>query len=333
MFFRMRHNFLAQFLLIAFLALGSSSAFAEEVSDSEYSSQNMSGAEESISEELKSIYQEEVDLVLAEGISYSEEERLSDFPDLDSLLADEGVPTRVAKISEDKKVKKGNDPNSELKIQNRKSTSEIFSVSSPLSQNCLLGLNVLLSDLKVGRGFSQEFLPWAQVQGRTQDNEASPVRGFSYANFLSDCAGMFSLNLSGEGFATGLVCSAENQRNHLLGSGVPTTGAANLRKTAENPLGPELNLRSGQIQGIAQVPGGSYENRTFSWAILRYRVEIGESALVSIGRQMGSGSSLVKQEALAHNQELKSSLEKVASKVGQDSYKFSSGRPTPEILT
>ncbi|WP_243402023.1 hypothetical protein [Leptospira haakeii] len=323
---------MAQFLLIASLALGSSSVLAEEGSDSALSSQIIVEAEESISEELKSIYQEEVDQVLAEGISYSEEERLSDFPDLDSLLADEVAPTRVAKISADKKVKKGNDPDFELGIQNRKSTSEISSVTSSLSENCLLGLNVLLPNLKVEQKFGQEFLSLAQAQWRTRADETSPVTGVSYANSLSWCAGMFSLNLSGEGSVAGSLCSAGNQRDQLLGQGVPTSGAADLRETVENALGHGLSLRSGQIWGIVQISRESYENRTFSWVTLRQGLEIGKSAVIRVGYQAERKFFLIK-EAYAPSQELKSSLEKVASKVGRDSYKFSSGRPTPEILT
>ena len=325
---------MAQFLLIASLALGSSSAFAEEGSDSGISSQIILEAEESISEELKSIYQEEVDQVLSEGISYSEEERLSDFPDLDSLIADEGAPGRVAKISADKKVEKGNDPNSELRIQNRKSISEIFSVSSILSQNCLPGLNVLLPDLKVGQGFGQEFLPLAQAKERTRDDEASLVRGVSYSNSVSGCAGMFSIYLSGEGSATWPACSAENQRNQRLGSGVPTTNGWNLRKTAENALGAGPRIESGPIESIVQVSGESYKNRTFSWVTQRQELEIGKSALVQVGYQVVIGEfSAAKLAAQLLSREPQSSLERGLSKVGQDSHKFSSGRPTPEILT
>ncbi|WP_244244937.1 hypothetical protein [Leptospira koniambonensis] len=329
----MRHNFLAQFLLIASLALGSSSAFAEEASGPEFSSRNMSEAEGSISEELKSIYQEEVDQVLAEGISYSEEERLSDFPDLDSLLADEGVPTRVAKISADKKVEKGKTSNSDLGIQNRKGTSEIFSESLVLSQNCLLGLKVLLANMNVGQGLGQEFLPSVPVQGRTRDNEASPVRGDSYADALSGCAELFSLYLSVEGAVTWSVCSTKNQRNLLLGPGVPTTKGADLRKTSENALESRSCLEFDKLEGIVLVSGKSYENRTFSQATLSQGFEIGKAALVPIGSQVEREFSAEKLGAQTLNQDLKSLLEKVTSKVGQDSHKFSSGRPTPEILT
>lgn len=333
MFFRMRHNFLAQFLLIAALALGSSSAFAEEVSASGLSSQNMSGAEESISEELKSIYQEEVDQVLAEGISYSEEERLSDFPDLDSLLADEGVPNRVAKISADQKVEKGKNSKSALGIQNRKSTSEILSASFTLSQNCLLGLNVLLPTLKIEQGLGQKFLPKTKVQGQTSAQEISSVRVLSYTDVLSGCSELSFLYFSKEGFAIGSFYSAENEKNQLYRAGVPTIQTTNSSKTVENAL--EAGLGSGfeQIRGIAQVSGGSCENRASSWENVSKRGEGRQSSLVR-----GPGSALgglfsEKLEAHALGQTLQSSIEKDLFKVGQDSYKFSSGRPTLEILT
>ncbi|WP_244288549.1 hypothetical protein [Leptospira dzoumogneensis] len=325
---------MAQFLLIVALALGSNSAFAEEVSDMGPSSQNMSEAEESISEELKFIYQEEVDQILSEGISYSEEERLSDFPDLDFLLADDGVPTRVAKVSADQKVEKGKGPNSELGIQNRKSTSEIFSVSSDLSKNCLLGLSVLLPNLKVGYGVGQEFLPRAQIQERTRSQEAASVGGDPYADSLSLCANVFSLYLGGEGSAAEPVCSAENQQNSLLGPGVPTMSGWVLGKTTENALGSGLGSEFDQIQGIVLVSEKFSQNRTFSYANLSQWVEGGQSPPVrAAGQKVAGEFSAERSESRTLNQELKSSLEKVLSKAGQDSYKFSSGRPTPEILT
>ncbi|WP_244243481.1 hypothetical protein [Leptospira andrefontaineae] len=324
---------MAQFLLIASLALGSSSAFAEEGSDSGSSSQIIVEAEESISEELKSIYQEEVDQVLAEGISYSEEERLSDFPDLDSLLAKEGAPGRVAKISTDQKVEKGKNSKSALGIQNRKSTSEILSASSALSQNCLLGLNVLLPNLKIEQGLGQEFLPRAQAQGRTRVQEVSPVRVISYTDALSGCSELSSLYFSKEGFRAEAFCSAKNPRNQHYQAGVTTIQAANSNKTAENAL--EVGLGSGiqQIKGIAQVSGESYENRVSPWENASKRGERRSSLVRILGESRASGFSSEKLEAHALSQTLKSSIEKDASKVGQDSHKFSSGRPTLEILT
>ncbi|WP_243396366.1 hypothetical protein [Leptospira hartskeerlii] len=321
---------MAQFLLIASLALGSSSAFAEEGPDSGLSSQNMSEAEESISEELKSIYQEEVDQVLAEGISYSEEERLSDFPDLDSLLADDVVPTRVAKISSHQKAEKEKDPNSELGIQNRESTSEIFSESSILSQDCLLGLNVLLPNMNVGQFIGQEFLPLPQVQGRNRDHETSPVGGVSYAYAVSGCAGVFSLYLSGEGSAAESACSVEDQRNLLLGSGVPTAKMADLGKAAENALGSRLSLESNQIGDITWVFGESAENLIFSWADLSQGLEIGEF----VGHQIVTIGSFPETRG-AQDSKLKTAIitQKGPIYAGRDSHKFSSGRPTPEILT
>lgn len=329
----MRHNFLAQFLLIAALALGSSSAFAEEGFGSELSSQIIVEAEESISEELKSIYQEEVAQVLAEGISYSEEERLSDFPDLDSLLADEVVPTRVAKISADKKVEKGKSSNSELKFQNPRSTSKIFSMSSIFSQNCLLGLNVLLTNLKIEQEIGPEFLPKAPIQRRTRGNEAFPVRGSFYAEAMSGCANTFSLYLGGEGFAIELACSAENQQNSLLEPGVPTMSGWNLGKITENALEANLGPEFDQIMSIVLASGKSYKKRTFPHVNQSQRARIGKSILVPIGLQVAGEFPAVQLGSQVLNQELKSLLEKVASKAGQDSHKFSSGRPTPEILT
>lgn len=338
MFFRMRHNFLAQFLLIASLALGSSSAFAEEGSDIELSSQNMSEAEEFISEELKSIYQEEVDQVLSEGISYSEEERLSDFPDLDSLLANDGASDRVAKISSHQKTEKGKNPNSELGIQNRKSTSEIFSDSLIFSQNCILGPNVLLSNMNVGQGLGLEFLPSIQAQGRTRGHEPSFVIGDFYADALSGCESVISLYLSGDGGSIlKSVCSVENQRNLLLGPGVPATDTVDLGKTAENVLGTGLGPEFDQIGDIALVFGKFYENRIFYWERVGQRRE-GEPSMVStisgaIALTLNVKFSAEKLGAQALNQELKSSLKKVTSARDETCYKFSSRRPTPEILT
>ena len=325
---------MAQFLLIASLALGSSSAFAEENSSPEFSSQMIVEAEEFISEELKSIYQEEVDQILAEGISYSEEERLSDFPDLDSLLADEVVPTRVAKISKYQKEEKGKSSASRLGVQNLNMDSEIFSEAFNLSQNCLFGKNVLLADLRLGR-VGQEFLPRAQVQDKTGGHKSSPIKVHSYANSLSDCPGIFSPNVSGEGPAMESVCLIENQRNLHLGSGVPTTADGYyLRKTAENALGFQFGMGVGQILDIARVSGQSYKNWTFSPANKLEGLGIGKSAPVySGGQAVAVEFSREKVGAWIPRHELQSSLEKVASKAGQDSYKFSSGRPTPEILT
>ncbi|MEI1279399.1 hypothetical protein V6Z05_13810 [Leptospira venezuelensis] len=328
----MRHNILAQFLLIASLALGSSSAIAGEVSDLDPSSQNMSEAEESISEELKSIYQEEVDQVLAEGISYSEEERLSDFPDLDSLLTDDIIPTRVAKISADQKAEKRKDSNSELGVQNQKSTSGIFSVSPIFSQNCPLGLNVLLPNLKTEQGIRQEFLPRAETKSQTWGQDSLLIRGVVYASFSTVCAPVFSLYLNGEGAVTELACSAENQRNLLLGAGVPSMIGWILGKTTENAARGGFSSEFDQIQGLVQAYGKFYENSLFSRANLSQGEEIGKSG-PSVGYQVAGGFSAVKLEAWSLNQEMQSSLKKVSSKAGQDSHKFSSGRPTPEILT
>ncbi|WP_244280576.1 hypothetical protein [Leptospira saintgironsiae] len=324
-------------MLIASLALGSSSAFAEEGSDIELSSQNMSEAEEFISEELKSIYQEEVDQILSEGISYSEEERLSDFPDLDSLLADDGAPGRVAKISSHQKTEKGKNPNSELGIQNRKSTSENFSESSIFSQNCLLSLNVLLSNMNVGQGLGLEFLPSIQAQGRTRDHETSFVIGDFYADAVSGCESVISLYLSGEGSLLKSVCSAENQRNLLLGPGVPATNTVDSGKTAENALGTGLSPEFDQIGGITLVFGKFYESRIFYWESAGQR-RVGGSSMASTMSRAGALTlnikfSAEKLEAQTLNPELKSSLEKVTSARDETCYKFSSGRPTPEILT
>ncbi|MGJ4748072.1 hypothetical protein ACQV5M_17065 [Leptospira sp. SA-E8] len=301
-------------MLIASLALGSTSAFAEEGSDPELSSQIIVEAEESISEELKSIYQEEVDQVLAEGISYSEEERLSDFPDLDSLLTDDIVPARVAKFSKDQKAEKGKRSDSELGIQNRKTIFEIFQGSSVLSQNCALGLNVLLPDLKVGQLLGQEFLPSSGYQGRAEAHGTSSVGGVSYADVLSGCAGVLSFYLSGEGSASELSCSIENQKNLLIGSGVPTTGAPDSGKTTENALGAISNSESGKIGDIALVSGKSTESRTFSQAVA------GELSAEKLEAQVPKPRAAIITRKRAYLS-------------GRDSYKFSSGRPTPEILT
>lgn len=317
---------MAQFLLIASLALGSSSAFAKESSSSEFSSQMIVESEESISEELKSIYQEEVAQVLAEGISYSEEERLSDFPDLDSLLADEVVPTRVEKISKDQKVEKWKSSNSKLGIQNRNMASEILSESLILSQNCVLGLNVLLPDLKPGQ-VGLEFLPRSQAQGRTGGDETTSVEGDSYTNFLSGCPRVFSLYLSGKGPATESACFMENQGNLHLWSGVPTTEGRYFGKTGEKALGSGFGPEVHQIRGIARASEKSYKYWTFSGASEK------PGLARSRHKTVVTEFSAEKVAALIPGQELQSSLKKVPSKVGQDSHKFSSGRPTPEILT
>lgn len=85
MFFSKRHNFLARFLLIAGVAISSASVFASEsISDPE----ELFSVEKSLSQELQSVHQDEVEIVLSEGVEYSSEERSSDFPELDSLLAE-----------------------------------------------------------------------------------------------------------------------------------------------------------------------------------------------------------------------------------------------------
>ncbi|WP_244283199.1 hypothetical protein [Leptospira neocaledonica] len=324
---------MAQFLLIASLALGSSSAFAEGNSDSEFSSQMLVEAEDSISEELKSIYQEEVDQVLAEGISYSEEERLSDFPDLDSLLADDSIPNKIAKISKGQKVEKGKFSDSKVGIQNRKTISEIFSDSSNLSQNCTLGLNVLLPISKLGQ-VGLEFLPRFEAGSRTVSHEVFPVPGNSYANLLPGCPGRISLYLSGEGYATKSVCSIENQRNLLIWPGVPTTESAGFAKTVENALESGLSQEFGQILDISHGSGRSHENRTFFRAYQHKGSGVGKSAIVHSGhRVVAIEFSMKKVEIQSLSQDLHSSLKRDLSMAGQDSYKFSSGRPTPEILT
>lgn len=70
MFFRLGQGKLARFLLIALVSAVSFPVFASE----------------EISSNSKLIHQTEVDSVLAEGISYSEQERLSDFPDLENTV-------------------------------------------------------------------------------------------------------------------------------------------------------------------------------------------------------------------------------------------------------
>lgn len=330
----MRHNFLAQFLLIAALALGSNSAFAEAGSDSELSSQIIVEAEESISEELKSIYQEEVAQVLAEGISYSEEERLSDFPDLDSLLADEVVPTRVAKISKDQKVEKRNRSDSKFGIQNRTSASEIFSRSSVFSQNCLLGLNAVLLNLKIGQGAQLEFLPGSEPKEKSGTHETSSVAGVTYREALSGCSDVISVYLSGKDSHRGSFCFVEKQRNLSLGSGVPTTGADDLGKDVESTLGAGWKQGSGRIGGMVWASGKFVKNRVFSWVDLGKEPELGKAVPDDSGLRVATGKSSVNKVGTpVADQELQPSLEKVSVKAGQGSHKFSSGRPTPEILT
>ncbi|WP_210410055.1 hypothetical protein [Leptospira langatensis] len=90
---------MAQFLLIS--ALGGLPVFAEAGSDAQASDPELA-ATLSL-EERKSIHQEEVDQVLAEEISYSEEERLSDFPDLDPLF--KSAPKHNALAKEYRKEK------------------------------------------------------------------------------------------------------------------------------------------------------------------------------------------------------------------------------------
>ncbi len=105
MFFSKRHNFLARFLLISGLALATAPVFSESADGRDLETNSIFSAEKLLSEELKSIHQEEVDLVLAEGISYSEEERLSDFPDIDSVLLKSGAKKIASSTSRPKEKK------------------------------------------------------------------------------------------------------------------------------------------------------------------------------------------------------------------------------------
>ncbi|TGK03840.1 hypothetical protein EHO59_09920 [Leptospira semungkisensis] len=100
---------MAQFLLISSLALVGLPVFAESELGSDLQASDLELAKTFSLEERKSIHQEEVDLVLAEEISYSDEDRLSDFPDLDSLLKNKPKQNTLARETLDQK-----NPNSKV---------------------------------------------------------------------------------------------------------------------------------------------------------------------------------------------------------------------------
>lgn len=92
---------MARFLLIAGVAISSASVFASEsISDPE----ELVSVEKSLSQELQSVHQDEVDIVLSEGVEYSSEERSSDFPELDSLLAETKSSRKEISSLESKEV-------------------------------------------------------------------------------------------------------------------------------------------------------------------------------------------------------------------------------------
>lgn len=101
MFFSKRHNFLARLLLTATLFAGGLPVFAESYSEEEIRKE----AQGILSKESEAIHQEEVDQILLSGLAYSDEERLADFPDIDSLLQSPSVPKKtreLARVEENK---------------------------------------------------------------------------------------------------------------------------------------------------------------------------------------------------------------------------------------
>ncbi|TGL58925.1 hypothetical protein [Leptospira sarikeiensis] len=317
---------MAQFLLIAALALGSSSAFANEASDVDASEQFMSEAQESISEELKSIYQEEVDQILSEGISYSEEERNSDFPDLDSLLTDDHSGSRIAKSSGPKKTERENISLSGVNRKDQRIGIEKNANSIWAAFGCLAGSENLLSLRNFIEQNGGGFLPLKSSKNdEVQKSDMARGLGYQSRNFIiSVSCGLENLATWAMGQHWVEGDSLENDQKLDFLAGVPAIQLSQVEFSAYG----KSKLRTVHL-------GANTLERSAIHSV--------SSRLAKIGGVEEGGLSIIlprvsKVEGYSEQGDFAKFGRGISQEIGEAScssgeYKFSSGRPTPEILT